>query len=263
MAGMRFTPGWAVGVAVGAVVLGALSYALLSKTPSGQQLLEKAGPPPTALSSRDQQLKSELLTFWKGQQSEERELDLLNPTEADLKFLLETFTHETGAGRISAARALVLVQEDRAVPLLALAKGTEDEQAFFCGAALEILRFRTRERAAELMIDLLETPQSSLSPACRETLEEKLEWIRAAAPEVVQSLLLSPLKRVQVFALTNLPRSDSPDILQSVAELSVASDPTVSAAARAWLARQGYEAIPATPGTLETPAEVGVPEAQR
>lgn len=248
------------GLWVATVVLGVgiLAYALLELTQSGQELLGKvAGKPPESLSLRDRALGQELSRFLGRDGEGEREIDLRFPSDADVAFLIETLqsdgSERNREARISAARALVVIQDERGItPLLAStgAPGrTGEERAFACSCALEILRFLTREKTAAWIINSLEDKALSLDEDCRSALEEKLTWIRGDSAEVLESLISSELPRAKLYALAHLKGSERPDVLQAIAELTVGADPKVAEAARRWLDEQGLTVVTDEPGT--------------
>jgi HEAT repeat protein len=165
----------------------------------------------------------------------EPEIDLSNPTEADIRFLIETFDGKEPGGRRSAARALVAIQEPRAVGLLVRAGGTPEERAYYCAGALEILRFKTREQAAGLMIDVLEDTSASIEPSCRSEIQQKLKFIGGETPEVLGVLLDSDRPRVRRFALAHLSPSGDGETRRRVEALKSDRDAGVAELARRWL----------------------------
>ncbi len=187
--------------------------------------------------------------------SREPEIDLTNPTEADVRFLMEMFRGKEAAARHSAARALISAQEPRAVGLLARAAGGADEEAYYCAGAFEILRFKTKEQAAELMIDLLEDTESPVREGCRSEMQQKLKFIGGEAPEVLGALVSSASVRVRRFTLKQLPPSGDGELRETIRTLTQDRDPAVAALARKWLAQAIPTQQPASSDEVKVPIE--------
>lgn len=240
------------------IVLGMLSYALLDRTEAGQQLLARmGGNPTTTLPERDRALGRDVQRFLGHDDEADREIDLRFPTDADVAFLIRTLNDGSRDARISAARALVVIQDERGIQPLLLATGAVgrdgEEKAFACSAALDIVRFQTRERAAALLIDAQEDKQHPIDGDCQSAIAEKLTWIHAESQEVLAALVQSELPRVQRYALDRLQATEKPELLQAIAELTVGPNPDVAAQARSWLDRQGLMVVPEEPGPGSEP----------
>lgn len=178
-----------------------------------------------------------------GQSDEiDREIDLLNPTEADLRFLLDLLKDGTDPQRASAARALVTIGDPRSVRPLLRATTTSDDPAFFCLASQQILRHQTRAGAAEWILDAVLDPELPMTEACRQELADKLAVIDAGADEVLVELLFSERPRVQEHALRALrPGAGGVEAQRRAEELSQSGQAGVAGAAKAWLGGVDHE----------------------
>lgn len=228
--------------------LTALSMGLLLFTEAGRDLLAEHGQGmiSQALRERELALKQQLVRSF-GWSATEEELDLANPSEKDLRFLLETFAQGDAAARLSAARALVVLQEPRAVLPFLVTPGTGEERAFFCGAALEILRFRDRVTTVTLLAQALEQETDQLEPSCREELKAKLAWLQPFDVDVLQALLTHSVPGLQLFGLKHIMAEPPEELLQTIAELTQSRELAVGKAASAWMSAQGLEVVPEPP----------------
>ncbi len=186
----------------------------------------------------DARLKQAIRGRLEGDREPEREIDLDNPTEEDFQFLREVFSRGERAARVSAAKVLVEIQEPRAVGMLARAGDEPGEQAFFCAAALDILRVQTRVGAAELMLEVLEDAGDPPSTVCRPLLEEKLEFISGRSYDLLPDLLGSDSARVRRYALEHLDAPPSPELVSAVENLAQHGTRQEAELAQAWLSNQ-------------------------
>lgn len=174
------------------------------------------------------------------------ELNLDAPTEQDRRFLLEILRTGTRAGRASALRALVLLEEPRAVGVLVRLPGTKEEREAYCAGGLEIVRHQLREVAAELLVEGLAEPPGRVDSRCVEKLSAALELIGGGTSEVLEALLESASPRAQRHALLHWQGSASEEVVLRVMGLANGSDPLTQGLADGFLRRQGYE--PEAPG---------------
>lgn len=158
---------------------------------------------------------------------EDELLDLEHPTERDWRFLLETLAQGTPEGRRSAARALVVIGDGRAVrPLLARTGPTEDDAAFFCMAALEILRLQRQEQAVSEMITYLEGG-AQRDPGCRIEVADRLALAGGKNPDVLARLVADPEPSVRAFVAGFLSSTGDPAYQDALRELARDSVPEV------------------------------------
>jgi len=127
-------------------------------------------------------------------------LDLEHPTDEDWHFLFETLEKGTAEGRKSAARALVAIGDVRAVrSLFHRAVQTEDDAAYFCGAALEILRLQAREGALAEMIIVLSDASFVLDEGCQIEISDRYALIGGTDVDAIASLAGHDDVRVRTF----------------------------------------------------------------
>lgn len=169
----------------------------------------------------------------------EGEIDFANPTAEDVRFLLGLLSTGNPEQRRSAARGLSEIGDPRFVrPLLINADeggNPEAEPLFYCLAALEILRFRTRAEAAEWLLDTLEDTSLEIAPACRQELGDKLSLIGVDDPDVLRELLMSERPRVVLYALERMPKGTGPDTMAAVEALRLSPNEAVRNGAEAWI----------------------------
>ncbi len=146
-------------------------------------------------------------------------VDLEHPTEADWTFLLETLEHGKPEARRSAARVLLQLGGDRAVaPLFQQAGSREPDAAFFCLAALEILRLQKKEEA---MVQLLLALQAEdLSLGCRAEVSDRFALLGGRDPEVIVGLARHEDERVRAFVGAFLVSSDPMRYADVIEELT-------------------------------------------
>lgn len=240
--------------------LTAISMGMLLFTETGRGFLEQHGQGVVseALRTRELALKQELGRTL-GWNATEEELDLANPSEKDVRFLLETFGNGEEKARPSAARALVVLQEPRAVLPLLVKAGTPEERSFYCSAALEILRFRDRPTTVSLLVQALELETARLEPACREELRSKLVWLQPFDADVLQALITHNAPALQQFALKNMLTEPPEELVQSIADLTQSRTQEVAKAAKQWMETRGLEVISVEPAATALTPQPGLP----
>ncbi len=222
-----------------AIVLVLAYLGLRVLRPKAERVVREHGleAPAQSLGRADQKLMDMISShLFSGEEEEDEYIDLDHPREKDILFLMNTFREGDGGARLSAARALILIQTPRAVGLLVRAKGNPDELAFFCEGALEILRFRTREEAIGLMVDVLEDDAHPVSEVCRPQLEEKLAFLHPDDPMILRTLLDDSRVRVRVYALKHLPVVMDDDLVALIGRLAESADMRERREAQRWLA---------------------------
>lgn len=165
----------------------------------------------------------------------EREIDFLNPTEEDVRFLLDMLRDGEENQRQSSARALVEISDPRFVRSLLRASTSSSVPQFYCVAAQEILRHQTRSGAAEWILDSTEDPSLELGAACTAELQTRLTQLDVGDEAVLGELLFSERPRVLAYALRSLPsRAGGSEVARRVEALREHSDPAIAGAARRW-----------------------------
>lgn len=127
-------------------------------------------------------------------------VNLLGPSEEDWSFLVGVLTDGTPRARVSAARALVLTGDPRAVPpLLDAAEVPDPDRDVFCRAALEILRHRRREEVLPILLRILADPDRDLSVACRTDISDRFAILGGRDPALLAGLAEDPSPDVRAF----------------------------------------------------------------
>lgn len=195
------------------------------------------------LETRDRSLTERVQEALLGEEAL-KELDLDAATEQDRRFLLELLrTGSTGA-RTSAMRALVELQEPRAVGVLSRLPGTAEDREAWCAGGLEILRNQTREGAAEGIVEVLAEPPGRVDSRCLDKLRQAFSLIGGATPEILEALLESASPRAQRFALEHWSGPASETHIERVVVLASSADGPTSSLADAWLKARGFERVP-------------------
>ncbi len=222
----------------GGLLSGSVLLHGMLKTPSAEFVSSRGlHQPALTMGAADARLSTQIFTRLGLQRPDEPEIDLERPTESDLRFLMDTLGSHDAAARKSAARALTVILEPRAVGLLARAPGTIEERSFFCAGALEILRFATRDQSAALMIDVLMDTERPPTETCRLELEAKLTFIGGETSELLPGMLDSLSPRVRRYALQHLPPSSDAEMIARVRALQNGHDLEQTRLAIAWLLR--------------------------
>jgi hypothetical protein len=225
-------------IGVGILVVGGALAVSYLRQPVVETLAEEGlGESADKVGTADAKLTDKVVETLGFRSKPEPEIDLRNPKEADIVFLLETFRGGEPRARASAARALVEISEPRAVGLLLRATGTAAEVEFFCAGAFEILRQQTRDSAATLMLDVIEDREHGANQACLAELGQRFEQIGGITAEQLPELLQHSSVRVRRYGLAHLPTESTPETRAAVETLSRDLDGQSAELARAWLVR--------------------------
>lgn len=144
--------------------------------------------------------------------NEDREINILSPTEEDFLFLFQILESENPRSVSSAIKVLGEIGDIRGViPLLKVDSSDEEVDRFACGTAIQILRFQGLKEAATVILEVLNNPNIPLTRFCRSEIAKIKERLELDSPSILSAVLASnlPAPKAKEYAIEKLFGEDA------------------------------------------------------